>query len=194
MPWWKLFRVGHGEPVAVLEDEAARLAGRALAYAALNLSDLPEGALLVPFVTFIKRPGDPRFAREDLVRFVANTQDEAFAAARVRIAEMQEHVNGWAFAREGLIRDADGTPMDVIVVESWAQGDEEPMSMVQPYRPAVALGGFALLGQLRIADAQIELNEAIRLIEVAEAAAHRDPSAGQLWSRWRTEAEDFVLR
>lgn len=169
------------------DGEAARLAGRAMAYAALNLSDMPEGALLTPFASVMRSGADPRHAREELVRFAGETQDEAIAAARAHVAAGSATSSGWALAREGTMRDADGAPQDVVVAEGWAPGLDRPLSLIQSFRAASGPGGFALLGPpiLAIDGAPQTDDRARGLVEVAEEAALRLPGVERSWSRWR---------
>lgn len=119
-------------------EATALLAGFVLAHAAWSVSDLPEGQLLVPLAMI--EEGSER----KLVRFEAETQEEAISKGKEFVLEQKAAASTWAFAREGQINTATGY-VDILVVEAWSDGMAEPITYIQPFQP-FASGSFKLLG------------------------------------------------
>jgi hypothetical protein len=82
--------------MASFSAETLHLAGFALAHAAWNVSDLTPDDLLAP-LAFIEESGERR-----LVRFEADTQEEASRSGKAAMEEASQSADAWAFAREGL--------------------------------------------------------------------------------------------
>jgi len=119
-------------------EAAALLAGFVLAHAAWSVSDLPEGQLLVP-LAMIEESSERK-----LVRFEAETQEEAISKGKEFVLEQKAAASAWAFAREGQINTATGY-VDILVVEAWSDAMDEPITYIQPFQP-FASGAFKLLG------------------------------------------------
>jgi hypothetical protein len=162
-----------------VSEQAIQIAGFALAHAAWNVSDAPEGELLVPLAFF--QTGEAL----KLVRFEADSQETAIREAKTFIAEEQSQVDAWACAREGLIRNANGVSVDVISVDAWAQGMESPIVFVQAFRPSAA-GFFAILGDAVVAVAGKEQQGAAAraFLDQLQEGVRRHPHAGSLWAGW----------
>ena len=77
-------------------ESAILLAGFVLAHAAWSVSDLPKGELLVPLAVVEKN------GQRQLLRFEAQTQDQAIADGKGTIARRQSEFDARAFGREGL--------------------------------------------------------------------------------------------
>jgi len=125
-------------------DRSVRFGGMVLAHAALIASDLGEGELVCPFAIVTK--DDNR----ELVPFEAESQAEAIENGKASLAEFKEHIDDWGFGREGLWSEPGGTiKSDVLVVSAWTHGMDEPIVLMQRFRPATA-GQFMLFGPVDI--------------------------------------------
>ena len=158
------------------------LAGFVLAHAAWSASDLPEGELLVP-LAIVERGGT-----RELMRFEAETQEEAIKQGKASMAGLTGTVDAWAFARDGLMTEA-GRKVDVITIDFWAKGMEEPVSVIQRYEPFAAKGRFRVIGQLEIVirDAVQESQVAEQYISRIRAGVSQHPKAASLWPSWESE-------
>jgi hypothetical protein len=117
---------------------ATDLAGLALAHALWNVSDFDDpDEVLCPLAFTLD--GKQR----ELLRFEADSQEEAIDQAHARLSDDATLV-AWAFAREATMRSPAG-PQDVVLVEAWCDGLDEPVLFAQPFAPA-SRGAFALLG------------------------------------------------
>ena len=164
-----------------VSDDAVLSAGLALAHAAWSLSDAAEGELLVPLAFVL---ADGAFT---LIRFEAESQEIAIREAKSFLAGEGMTRDGWAFAREGLIRESNGPDVDVISVDAWAKGMESPMVFVQNFRPA-ATGLFALIGEPILAIEGVEQRgDGVRtLLDRLREGIASHPSAGTLWDGWQS--------
>src|SRR5689334_20924277 len=107
-----------------VSEDAILLAGLALAHAAWSLSDASEGELLVP-LAFVQENDAVTF-----IRFEAGSQKVAIREAKSFLAGEGAMKDGWAFAREGSLRDPDGSASNVISVDAWAKGMDSPIVLV----------------------------------------------------------------
>jgi hypothetical protein len=162
-------------------DDAVLLAGWALAHAAWSLSDAPEGERLCP-LAFVQEGEAFK-----LIRFEADSQEVAIREAKSFLAGEGATKDGWAFAREGLMRDPNGLSGDVISVDAWAQGMESPIVFVQHFRSA-ATGRFALIGEPILAIEGVEQRgDGVRAhLDRLREGIRQHPSAGELWDGWRS--------
>ena len=110
-----------------IPEVAAVLAGFVLAHAVWNVSDLPEGTLLVP-LAIIEVSGE-----RHLHRFEAATQEQAIAAGKAAMHDAMPTADAWAFARDGRL-DRDGRVTDVVSVDFWAKGMTKPVTVIQKYK------------------------------------------------------------
>jgi hypothetical protein len=156
-----------------LPDDVVTHAGLVLAHAAAIASVLEPGELICPFAVLTK--GENRQS----IEFEAETQDEAVALGWESLEKYKEHFDIWAFAREGLVRSANGKE-NVLVVASWTHGMSEPALFSQGFSP-VAKGRFCLIGPL-IVQAQ-PAAELPRLCELLHAGIAKHPK-GHLWPAW----------
>ena len=121
-----------------IPEAASLIAGFVLAHAAWNVSDLPQGDLLVPMA--LVEVG----AERKLDRFVADTQEVAIQQGKEYVIKQQAAASSWAFAREGQMKTSTGQ-IDVLVVDAWEKGMKEPITYIQPFQP-FSSGAFKLLG------------------------------------------------
>jgi hypothetical protein len=125
-------------------ERAVQFGGMVLAHAAYIASDLPEGELICPFAIITKDD------RRQVVPFEAESQAEAVASGKASLAELKDQIDYWGFGREGLWSEPGSTEKtDVLMVSSWTNGMEEPVILMQRFRPA-ATGQFLLLGVVDI--------------------------------------------
>jgi hypothetical protein len=92
----------------------------------------------------------------------------------------------WAFAREGLIRNGDGSAVDVITVEAWQPGLAAPLLFVQPFQPFAA-GEFKLLETAWVVvDGQrLEAAEAGPYLEMLRRGIDSHAKVAPLWPDWQ---------
>lgn len=164
----------------MISEGAVLLAGFVLAHAVWSVSDLPEGELLVPLAV-IEADGE-----RQLVRFEAETQEEAIANGKARMVEVQASSSTWALAREGLMRSRDGSAIDVIIVEAWEPGMDEPLTFIQPFQP-FATGEFKLLGSaVPVVDGQMLSEEAAPpYLAVLHRGITGHSKVAPLWPTWQ---------
>jgi len=160
-------------------EATALLAGFVLAHAAWSVSDLPEGQLLVPLAMI--EEGSER----KLVRFEAETQEEAIFKGKEFVLKQKAAASRWAFAREGQMNTATGY-VDVLVVEAWSAGMAEPIAYIQPFQP-FASGAFKLLGPaVPVVGASMlspEASEPYLAVLYRGISSHR--KAASLWASWQ---------
>src|SRR4051812_395451 len=82
-------------PMTELPHTALALAGFALAHAAWSISDTEDGELLCPLAVVESKDGARR-----LMRFEADTQEEAIVAGKAAMRDATGDAAAWAFARE----------------------------------------------------------------------------------------------
>jgi hypothetical protein len=81
-------------------------------------SVLKNGELVCPFAVITK--GDDRQS----IEFEAQSQDEAVSEGWASLEKYKDHLDLWAFAREGLINGPNGKE-DVLLVAAWTHGMPE---------------------------------------------------------------------
>lgn len=162
-------------------ESAILLAGFVLGHAAWSISDLPKGALLVP-LAIVEKNG-----QRQLLRFEAQTQDQAIADGKTTLAKRQHEFDAWAFGREGLMQEARGK-VDVITVDAWATGMTRPITFVQRFSP-YSSGAFRIKGDpIVVVDGNaLEGAEAVQLVKRLYDGVRLHPKAGQLWQEWRSK-------
>jgi len=165
----------------VTPESAILLAGFVLGHAAWSISDLPKGALLVP-LAIVERNG-----QRQLLRFEAQTQDQAIADGKTTLAKRQHEFDAWAFGREGLMQEARGK-VDVLTVDAWATGMTRPITFVQRFSP-YSSGAFRINGDpIVVVDGKaLERAEAVQLVKRLYDGVRQHPKAGQLWQEWRSK-------
>ncbi len=161
-----------------IPDSVILTAGFALAHAAWSVSDLPAGELLTP-LAIVERDN-----QRELLRFEADTQEEAIAKGKRTLENLKASVTAWAFVREGLF-PIEGRKTDVLVIDGWSKGMSAPVAFIQPFQP-FSSGEFKVLGQaLAAIDGRLqEPEETQRLDTILYRGVSQHPKAGSLWSGW----------
>jgi hypothetical protein len=160
-------------------DLAVLLAGFVLAHCAWSVSDLPKGELLVPLAIVEKN------SQRELLRFQAQTQEQAIADGKATLAKRQSELDAWALGREGLMSAGNGK-VDVLTIDAWAKGMARPITFVQRFRPGSS-GPFRILGDpiVVVEGKALQGAEASRLVNTLYDGVRRHPKAGPLWQEWR---------
>ena len=162
-------------------DPLILLAGFVLAHAAWSVSDLPKGELLVP-LAIVEKNG-----QRQLLRFEAQTQEQAIAEGKTTLTNLQPELDAWAFGREGLMPEGTGK-VDVLTVDAWAKGMARPITFVQRFSP-YSSGAFRIKGDaMVVVDGKaLEGTEAARLVRRLYDGVLQHPKAGRLWQAWRVK-------
>jgi hypothetical protein len=161
---------------------ALSLAGFVLAHAAWSVSDTADDELLCPLAVVEQPNGDRR-----LLRFEADTQEEAIAAGKAAMRQASRDAAAWAFAREGAWRpDGAGEPQDVVTVDFWARGMSGPGTLLQAFERYTRAGRFRVLGRaVLVADGQVvEADVARSTLDAIEAGVVTHPNVAELWPTW----------
>jgi hypothetical protein len=96
-----------------------------------------------------------KYQGRELIRFEAETQQEAIHSGKAATWRFMRERSIWAFARDGIIREAD-EPVDAISVELWGPGMESPVLIIQTYEPFAKKRHFKVRGRSRlIVDGQL---------------------------------------
>jgi len=155
------------------------LAGFVLAHAAWIVSDLPDKYLLAPFA-IIERSG-----QRELHPCEAPTQEEAIAAGKRSMPQWTATSDAWAFAREGSFREGEDRT-DVLVIDFWAKGMKEPVTLIQKFERFTKHGRFRLVG-----DAMVSVGGKILPTFTDSASAQllrriqQHSKVASLWDTWR---------
>jgi hypothetical protein len=167
-----------GETVA-MPEAAILLAGFVLAHATWSVSDLPKGDLLVPLAV-VEVGGERK-----LVRFEAETQENAIAKGKEFVVTQQSTATAWAFVREGQMKMNNGK-IDVLVIDAWAKGMSEPITFIQPFQP-YASGSFKLLGPAVpvVAGSMLNPEQSEPYLSVLYRGVSGHGKAAALWPSWQ---------
>lgn len=171
----------------VINESTLHLAGFALAHAAWSVSDLSEGELLCP-LAFIEENGERR-----LLRFEAETQEQAIGNALSALEEEKKKVTAWAFVREGSVTTAEGKS-DVLVVTAWAKGMEEPLYLSQRFVPIANAGVFHVVGPIEIMNAEGSEDGVRAITELVREGIFEHPKVASLWPQWETSPVGWAER
>jgi hypothetical protein len=98
---------------AALPDKSIEYAGFVLAHRAAIADAHREGELICPFAVITSSTG------RELLDFESETQEEAVSKGWASFEEAKRKEVWWAFGREGIYRDPDGTGSDVLTVTVW---------------------------------------------------------------------------
>jgi hypothetical protein len=147
-----------------------------------SVSDTAEDELLCPLAIIQHGP------ERRLLRFEAETQEEAIQAGKDAIPKWQTAGNVFAFAREGQWRP--GGPHaeaeDVVTVEFWGPGMDAPERILQPFRRAGSDGAFGIsqTPQLVIGDRIVQGEDARAIVEVVLEGVQSHSAVAPLWRTW----------
>jgi hypothetical protein len=164
-----------------IPESAVLLAGFVLAHAAWSVCDLPKGDLLVP-LAIVEKDG-----QRELLRFEAETQEQAITEGKATMVKRQSEVDAWAFAREGQFKDGDKY-VDVISVDAWAKGMSSPITFVQPFQP-FASGKFRVLGEPWVViDGKVQSESVSKqLISQLNRGIRSHSKAAAHWPEWSSK-------
>ena len=165
-----------------IPEAALLLAGFVLAHSAWSVSDLPAGESLVP-LAIIESGGERR-----LVRFEADTQEEAITRGKAEVASLGASADAWAFAREGLMPHG-GSKVDVLSVDLWAKGMDNPVTLVQRFVPFATGGRFRIIGEPMLVVGGVVQPEAVSrsAIESVLRGVESHERVATLWSSWKNQ-------
>jgi hypothetical protein len=157
------------------------LTGFVFAHATWSLSDLPQGECLVPLAV-VEKAG-----QRQLIRFEAESQEEAIANGKATLAEHEEELDAWAFAREGRMQE-DGEYVDVLTVEAKACGGEPTIVFVQRFQP-FASGRFRLIGAplVLVGGAAVAPTEAAEMLRYLMLGVQSHSKAASYWPEWSAQ-------
>ena len=163
-----------------IPEVAAVLAGFVLAHAAWSASDLPKGELLIP-VAVVEVKGERR-----LLRFEAETQEQAITRGKAAMQDATSTADAWAFARDGLY-ERGGQRVEVLSVDFWAKGMPKPITLVQEYQPFAKTGKFRIVGDPTVVIEGVAQTPAASasLLEKIRAGIQSHPKVAGLWNSWR---------
>jgi hypothetical protein len=159
------------------DENTLHLAGFALAHAAWSVSDLPEGELLCP-LALVEEAGEKR-----LLRFEAESQEQAIGNALSALEDEKSKASAWAFVREGSINSDEGKT-DVLLVVVWAKGMNEPLYLMQRFKPCAKRGAFKILGSLELVNGEGSKESARTITEIVREGIFKHPKVAPLWPQW----------
>lgn len=160
-------------------DDALHAAGLALAQAVANALDLPEGEPLQP-LAFVGRGSDLR-----LVQFAAPAAEPALAKGKQESETWRSAGSPWALASNGQLASDDPT-VDVLIVDLWGPGMEEPLRIEQAYLPSHGPEKLKVLGPMRLRrhDQGVPAPEVVPLVARIMRGMAQHPQARSVWSHW----------
>jgi len=165
--------------MANLSRDAVALAGFTLAHAVWSVSDTEPDELLTP-LALLELAGQRR-----LVRFEAETQEEAIARAEAAMGEASGEADAWAFAREGVWRPSGVAEdaQDVVLVEFWGAGMDAPAAVVQPFERGAPGRPFRLTEPptLAVRGQSVSPTEAEPALRVLERGFQSHDVAAKFW-------------
>lgn len=169
--------------MTALPQPALSLAGFALAHAAWSISDTEDGELLCPLAVVEARDGTRR-----LVRFEADTQEEAIIAGKTAMREAAHDAAAWAFAREAAWRKMGSDQAgDVLAVDFWATGMSSAATIMQHFNRAANGGRFRIGGVplLVVGGIQLATDVASPSITAIMDGVRAHAAVAELWPTWR---------
>src|SRR5574341_633764 len=154
------------------------LAGFVFAHATWSVSDLPEGDLLVP-LALVEKSG-----QRQLLRFEAETQEQAIAQGKATLKEHENSIDSWALAREGQMQES-GKYIDVLTIEAKAKGMTESIVFVQRFQP-FSKGQFKLIGEpmVLLGGKVATAAESQKLVAQLRAGVQSHSKAAEFWQHW----------
>lgn len=160
-------------------DDALHAAGLALAQAVANAVDLADGEAVQPLAFVGKGP------RLRLVQFAAPTAETALAKGRQESEAWRSAGAPWALACNGRMA-SDDPAVDVLTVECWGPGMEEPLRIEQPYHPSHGPDGLQVLGPMRLRQhgQRMPDPEVVPLVARIMRGMAQHPRARVVWNRW----------
>jgi hypothetical protein len=166
-----------------LPQSALSLAGFTLAHAAWSLSDMDDGAPLCPLAVIEQQDGARR-----LVRFEADTQEQAIIAGKGAMRDTGSDVAAWAFAREGAWRKMGSDhPGDVLAIDFWAPGVTGAATLTQPFNRAINGARFRIGARptLLVGHTLLSADVALPYLETIMAGVRAHTVVAELWPAWQ---------
>jgi hypothetical protein len=169
--------------MTVLPPPALALAGFTLAHAAWSLSDADEGEALCPLAVVEQLAGERR-----LMRFEADTQEQAIIAGKMAMRAASGDAAAWAFAREGawrkMGREQSG---DVLAIDFWASGMHAAATLTQPFYRVTNGSRFRIGGvpTLVVGDALLSTDVATPSVRAIMEGVKSHTIVAELWPSWR---------
>lgn len=161
-------------------DSLLHLAGFAFAHAAWSVSDLPADELLVP-LAIVERDG-----QHQLLRFEAETQEQAIREGKDTLARHESDLDAWVFVREGQVNESGGY-VSVLTVEAKHPPTGDSILFLQRFQP-FASGKFTLIGQpdVVVAGVMLSAEEVTPVLVRLLAGVEAHVQAAKLWGEWTT--------
>jgi hypothetical protein len=166
-----------------LPQPGLSLAGFALAHAAWSISDTEDEELLSPLAVIESRDGERR-----LIRFEADTQEEAIIAGKAAVREATPEAAAWGFARKGAWRRTDSEDRShVLAIDFWAVGMPSAATIMQHFNRGTNGGRFRIGGvpALVVNGMQLSASIANPSITAIMAGVHSHTAVAELWPTWR---------
>jgi hypothetical protein len=166
-----------------LPQPGLSLAGFALAHAAWSLSDSEDDELLCPLAVIESREGERR-----LLRFEAESQEEAIIAGKTAVREATADVAAWAFAREAAWRKMDSEDRShVLAIDFWAMGMPSAATIMQHFSRATHGGRFRIeaVPALVVNGNQLPVSVAAPSITAIMAGVQSHAAVAELWPTWQ---------
>jgi hypothetical protein len=161
----------------MIPESALLLAGFVLAHAAWSISDAPD--LLAP-LAMVEQNG-----QREIMRFGADTQEEAIAHGKAKMATLSGDVDEWAFAREGLFNEKQGK-VDVIGVDTGVKGSTQRITLIQRFERYAKRNHFRLLGEPEIViDGNLQGSTKVKdLLGTVRRGVSQHSKVAPLWDGW----------
>jgi len=161
----------------MIPESALLLAGFVLAHAAWSISDAP--VLLVP-LAIVEQNG-----QREIIRFEAETQEEAISQGKAKMATLGTEVDAWAFAREGLFNE-NGQKVDVISVDIRARGSDQKLTLIQRFEPYGKRKHFRLISDpVVVINGQIQDSAKVKdLLASVLRGVSQHSKVATLWDQW----------
>ncbi|XPF94987.1 hypothetical protein ACM9HF_02945 [Colwellia sp. RE-S-Sl-9] len=156
----------------MISGAVGKIVGLVLAHSVLIGSELQEGELLVPVVTY--QQGENR----SIKTFEADTQEEAVVLGQEFLNSLSDKSDSWAYVQDGLITLPNGNKQDVYYIKAWAKGMSEPMELYQMYTAQP----FTLIENIKVlnyADTGLSAEDADSFIAALEQGIYSHPSASK---------------
>ncbi|MGA3237193.1 MAG: hypothetical protein ABSG03_12875 [Bryobacteraceae bacterium] len=161
----------------MISDPTLLLGGFTLAHALGSIADVDE--LLCP-LALVERHG-----KRELLRFEADTQEEAISAGKEHLRANVVDADRWAFAREGLL-NLDGSKVDVMAVDLMDKTLPKPIELIQMYEPFAKRGRFRVIGEPTIVIDTVTQDRDVmdQLLPKIREGVQEHGIVAPLWSGW----------
>jgi len=166
---------------SALPDEAIEYAGFVLMHCAAIADANREGELICPFAVVTDSTG------RRVLDFESDTQEEAVAKGWASLAEAKSSKFSWAFGREGIFREPDGTGTDVLTVTVWIPGMKQHYSFTQLFGRGPDQGIY-LIGRTRgLKHGEKDVEPVERWNKAPLVRGIASHPQGNRWSQWQKQ-------